>query len=210
MIRPVPLLPWRYALFVVLYVLSAPLAFVLPWQAVVMGGFDLAALAFLATLPPLYRHDEHSMRTHARTNDANRTMLLLITSLVMLAILVTVAVELHQRRAPSGLMLALVLATLCVAWLFSNIVYAMHYAFLYYSGSDDGSDRGGISFPGRDGSPDYWDFTYFAFTLGMTFQTSDTDISSAAVRKVALFHSLAAFVYNLGILAFTINVLGGS
>lgn len=201
-------LPWRYALFLALYTLSAPLAFFLPWQTVIMCGFDTAALAFMATLPSLFRHDAHGMRDHARANDANRHIMLLTTGIVMLAILVTVATELHQRHAPSPFMLVLVLVTLSIAWLFSNIVYAMHYAFLFYSGAEDGSDRRGIRFPDNMQTPDYWDFAYFSFTLGMTFQTSDVDIPSPAVRKIVLFHSMAAFVFNLGILAFTINVLG--
>ena len=62
--------------------------------------------------------------------------------------------------------------------------------------------------PGTD-EPDYWDFVYFAFTLGMTFQTSDVSITDRRIRRVVLGHSLAAFVFNLGVLAFTINVLGG-
>lgn len=206
--RP-PIVPWRYALFLALFAISAPLAMVLSWQIVLMCGFDIAALAFLATLPSLFRHDERRMRDHARANDANRRVMLLITGVVMLAILVAVATELHQRHQPSPSMLVLVLATLCIAWLFSNIIYALHYAFLFYSATEDGSDRRGIRFPDTISVPDYWDFAYFSFTLGMTFQTSDVDVTSPAVRKVVLLHSMAAFVFNLGILAFTINVLGG-
>jgi uncharacterized membrane protein len=97
---------------------------------------------------------------------------------------------------------------LVLTWLFSNIVYALHYAHLFYLDGADGGDAGGIDFPGCT-TPDYWDFLYFSLTLGMTFQTSDVTISSRAVRRVVLGHSLAAFVFNLGIIAFTINVIGG-
>ena len=110
-------------------------------------------------------------------------------------------------------MLALIVATLILAWLFSNLVYTFHYAYLFYRSGDGtgrgGKDNGGLDFPQRK-EPDYWDIGYFAFTLGMTFQTSDVQITDPRIRKVALFHSLAAFLFNLGILAFTINVLGGS
>ena len=71
------------------------------------------------------------------------------------------------------------------------------------------SDAKGIDFPSCD-EPDYWDFAYFAFTLGMTFQTSDVQIPSRRVRKAALGQCMAAFVFNIGVLAFTINVLGSS
>ena len=105
--------------------------------------------------------------------------------------------------------LVLVLATLVIAWLFSNVIYALHYAHMFYSRDDDGEgDEAGICFP-KTKEPDYWDFVYFSFTLGMTFQTSDVDISSQAVRRVVIGQCLAAFVFNLGVLAFTINVLGG-
>jgi uncharacterized membrane protein len=88
------------------------------------------------------------------------------------------------------------------------MIYALHYAHLYYSdASTDGKDAKGLDFPSCD-EPDYWDFAYFAFTLGMTFQTSDVEISSRRVRKVALGQCMAAFVFNIGVLAFTINVLG--
>jgi uncharacterized membrane protein len=103
----------------------------------------------------------------------------------------------------------MIVATLALAWLFGNVVYALHYAHVYYqAGKDRGGDAAGISFPGTK-EPDYWDFLYFAFTLGMTFQTSDCDITVQAIRRISIGHCMAAFVFNLGILAFTINALGG-
>ena len=87
----------------------------------------------------------------------------------------------------------------------SNTVYALHYAHLAYG---DELQCKGLSFPGTN-EPLYWDFVYFAFTLGMTFQTSDVTISDQRIRRVVTLHCLAAFVFNIGVLAFTINVLGG-
>jgi uncharacterized membrane protein len=83
----------------------------------------------------------------------------------------------------------------------------LHYAHIYYV-EDGGKDSGGISIPGCD-EPDYWDFVYFSFTLGMTFQTSDTQIESWRIRRISIGQCLAAFVFNIGVLAFSINVLGG-
>jgi len=88
------------------------------------------------------------------------------------------------------------------------MIYALHYAHLYYLPAEDNEDSAGIEFPNCD-DPDYWDFVYFSFTLGMTFQTSDVDITSRRVRRVVTGHCLAAFVFNLGVLAFTINSIGG-
>lgn len=207
--RKIFYLPWRYGLFIAIYAGSAALLTLMPLQVALMAGFDLAALAFIATLMPLYRHDARAMRKNARENDANREVILLITFAVMFVILVTIATELHARQSPDVVQLALILITLSLAWLFSNIVYALHYAYMFYRSDEQSKDCAGIDFP-ENKLPDYWDFTYFAFTLGMTFQTSDVSISSRAVRRVVLFHCLAAFVFNLGILAFTINVLGSN
>ena len=125
----------------------------------------------------------------------------------MMVILVAVAKELQGKPQPS--IVALVVGTLALAWLFSNTIYALHYAHLYYADADDDqADDKGLDFPKCD-EPDYWDFLYFSFTLGMTFQTSDVEISSRRVRRVVLGHTMAAFVFNIGVLAFTINVLGG-
>jgi len=95
-----------------------------------------------------------------------------------------------------------------LAWLFSNSIYALHYAHLFYSRADGGRDAGGIDIPDTK-EPNYWDFVYFSFTLGMTFQTSDCQITSPRIRRVVIGHCLAAFVFNIGVLAFSINVLGG-
>ncbi|MFT3965177.1 MAG: DUF1345 domain-containing protein [Sphingobium sp.] len=201
-------LPWRFGLFLILCLSALPLAAWMPVHYALMAGFDGAAVLFLLSLAPLLRHDEAGMRAHARANDVNRVSMLLVTGIVMIVLLVVVAAELAQRRShPTPGTMALILGTLAIAWIFANMVYAMHYAFLFYSSDEDGGDRGGIDFPDEE-KPDYWDFIYFSFTLGMTFQTSDVAIGSREVRRTVTFHCLAAFVFNLGIIAFTINVLG--
>lgn len=202
------ILPWRYGLFLLVFASGIPLSLAFGAITGVMAGFDLGVLALLATIPSVLAHGADQMREHARQNDANRTLILALTGIVMLVILVIIASELRYGRGPSQAMLALIVGTLILAWLFSNIVYTFHYAYLFYRSGAGGKDSGGLGFPSRK-EPDYWDFAYFAFTLGMTFQTSDVEISDPGIRKVALFHSLAAFLFNLGIVAFTINILGG-
>ena len=157
------------------------------------------------------------MRGHARIDDANRGWLLAISILVTLVILVSVASEMSDLKGP--LTAALVIATLTLCWLFSNTVWALHYAHLFYVGADvydardgdsggnRGGDSGGLSFPETD-EPNYRDFVYFSFTLGMTFQTSDVAITATQMRRLVMIQSLAAFIFNIGVLAFSINVLG--
>ncbi len=174
------------------------------WPIALMISFDIAAAVFLVSLTPLLReHGAAMMRQHAAENDANRVMLLVISTVVTVAVLTAIGAEVQEDPKPKRL----IVATLALAWLFSNTVYALHYAHLYYvKGS-----KGGLGFSGKGGAadePDYGDFVYFAYTLGMTFQTSDTAVETQSLRRVVTVHSLAAFVFNIGVLAFTINVLG--
>ena len=172
------------------------------WHYAVMCGFDLAALLFFVLLLPTLRDGEAaSIRRHAAENDANRVTLLIVTATIAAVLLITIAAELTGPGEP---MASLIIATLGIAWLFANTLYALHYAHLFYGG---GKGAAGLTFPDTT-TPDYWDFVYFAFTLGMTFQTSDVSINSRPIRRVVLAQCLVAFVFNIGILAFTINTLG--
>jgi uncharacterized membrane protein len=174
----------------------------------VMAGFDAAALLFFLVCIPLLSHESERMRISACRNDANRVVLLLLTTTVSFVILAAIATELMQGDARHPWTLALIVGTLAIGWLFSNVIYALHYAHLFYK-NEDGSDAGGLEFP-ESPEPDYWDFIYFAFCLGMTFQTSDVSVTDGRFRRAVTIHCLAAFVFNLGILGFTINVLGSS
>lgn len=200
--------PPRFVAFAVVF--AALLAALIPTLGLgrgTMAAFDGAAIVFLVTITTLFRHGEADrMRAQADANDANRAVMLGFSGTILLVVLVAVAKELQGRT--DAVAIAVSVATLVLAWAFSNIIYTLHYAHLYYSDGDDGKDARGLDFPNCD-EPDYWDFAYFAFTLGMTFQTSDVSVTSRQVRKVALGQCLAAFVFNMGVLAFTINILGG-
>ncbi|MEG3125169.1 DUF1345 domain-containing protein [Sphingomonas sp. GB1N7] len=200
--------PTRFVVFVLLFVAGLPVLIpILGRGRGAMAAFDIAALVFLGAVVPLLGKRAADMRAIAKSNDANRALLLAVTAIVMGMILVSVASEMMGGKS-TMLGIALIVATLVLAWLFSNTIYALHYAHIFYLGDAKGKDRGGIDIPGCD-EPDYWDFVYFSFTLGMTFQTSDVEITAPAIRRVVIGHCLAAFVFNIGVLAFTINVLGG-
>jgi uncharacterized membrane protein len=199
--------PPRFVLFVV--VMAIGLVVAVPALGLGRGtmvAFDVAAVVFLLSVATLLGSEAERMREVAKANDANRALLLGLSVTVSIVVLVAVAKELQGKTDRWSI--ALVIATLALAWLFSNTVYALHYAHAYYLEGNDGKDAGGIDVPQCD-EPDYWDFLYFSFTLGMTFQTSDIAITSTYVRRVVTGQSLAAFVFNLGVIAFTINVLGG-
>ena len=200
--------PPRFILFVL--VTAAATYYAIPQLGLrfgIMAGFDAGALVFFLACLPLLGHESQRMRVSACRNDANRAVLLLITGAVSLVILASIASELMQKGAANPWLLGLVIGTLALAWTFSNFIYALHYAHLFYR-DEQGGDAGGITFPGTS-EPDYWDFIYFAFCLGMTFQTSDVTITDGGIRRVVTLHCLEAFIFNLGVIAFTINVLGG-
>ena len=173
-------------------------------------GFDFAAGAFMLSLAPLLRDsDASALRQHSAENDANRVLVLVLTTALTIVIMAAITGELPAAKAGSFAALVKLISTLILTWLFANTVYALHYAHEFYRAGDvPGKDVGGLDFPGTD-TPDYLDFAYFAFTLGMTFQTSDVAISSRAIRRIVTLHSFAAFVFNIGVIAFTINAIGG-
>ena len=180
------------------------------WGDAAAMGFDFAALVFIASLWPLLIDSTAAqMRAHSQANDANRMLVLAITTLVTFAVMAAITGELPHAKDGDKLAMAKLVGTLLLIWLFANLVFTIHYAHYYYATDPDkGGDVGGIDFPGTK-VPDYKDFGYFAFTLGMTFQTSDVAIRARKLRHVALLHSFGAFVFNIGVIAFTINALGG-
>lgn len=202
--------PPRFLFFLAVTCVAA--WFVIPafgWHLGTMAAFDLGAVAFLLVCLPMLHHESRAMRESARRNDANRVMLLLICTAVSLAVLAAVASELMQSKAPQASTVALIIGTLALSCIFSNWVYSVHYAHLFYTrDGKSGEDQGGLDFP-KTPEPTYWDFIYFGFCLGMTFQTSDVNVTDRGIRQVVTLHCLAAFIFNLGVIAFSINVLGG-
>lgn len=205
------LAPPRFVLFLVLLVVGffgfRQFASAQSTMDAAVMGFDLAALIFLLSLVPLLRDASVAdLRRHAADNDANRVLVLAITTIVTMVVLAAISAELPRASGGDRIALAKLIGTLALTWLFANTIYALHYAHLYYS-ARDGADSAGLDFPGTK-TPDYLDFAYFSFTIGMTFQTSDTQITSRSIRRIATLHSFAAFVFNIGVIAFTINALG--
>lgn len=206
------LAPPRFLLFLGLLIAGffADRAFIgSTWTEAAALSFDLAAVVFVLSLVPLLRESgPQTIRDHADANDANRTLVLVATALVMVVVMAAISGELPGARNGDLAAAIKLVVTLLLIWIFTNTVYALHYAHVFYTVGPGHKDCGGIDFPGTP-EPTYGDFIYFAFTLGMTFQTSDTDITAARIRNVALFHSFTAFLFNIGVIAFTINTLGG-
>ena len=181
------------------------------WSDALVIGFNLAVLAFTLSLWPLTRdHTAAQMRRHAADNDANRGWVLLITAAVTFAMMLAMVYELPDAKNHVTSAMVKLIATLALGWLFTNLTFALHYAHMFYGAGDTpGKDQGGLDFPGTP-EPDYWDFIYFSFTAGMSFAASDVNVTGGAMRRVLVVQCLLAFVFNIGALAFSINVLAGS
>jgi uncharacterized membrane protein len=180
--------PWQLALLAGWITTAAVL---LVWVAAEIAGLDAVATAHVAT-----REDDS--RAAAR--------LVLVASSVMSLIAVGAALR-RASSADFGLEVTLTLASamaVVLAWLVVNTVFVLRYAHLYYGGPA----VGGVDFPG-DRPPGYRDFAYLGFTIGMTFQVSDTTVSDPSIRATVLRHALLAFVFNVAIIATTINVIAG-
>lgn len=198
--------PWRFVMFAIMLV-------AVMWPASILLGsiplgidasFDVAAAAFLISCRTIFAiEDPAEMERIAQLNDANRTVLLVITVVVLAVLLIAMAAQTVGRH-PDTVTKVLIIVTLILAWLFSNSVYALHYAHMAYINPPGGC--AGFRFPGTQ-EPLYWDFVYFAFTCGMAFATSDVEVTNQSIRKVVAFHCLAAFAFNIGVLAFTVNLL---
>jgi uncharacterized membrane protein len=199
--------------------LAIALYFLLPaWLRVetrLLLAFDIAAAAFIAAIwIMMVEATPASLRRRARIEDEGRFTVLTSSATVALAVLLAVVFQLHNVKdsAPgqAALHVALAITTILLSWLFMNTMFALHYAHGYYGDDDAPGDEiaGGLAFPGKR-PPDYWDFLYFSFVIGMTFQVSDVQIESHGLRRVALAHGALAFFFNVVILALTINIVAG-
>jgi uncharacterized membrane protein len=182
---------------------AAAIAVGASWSVAALVASDVAALVFVIWVwLTAGSADPGTTARIARAEDASRTAAEAILLGAGAASLVAVAFTLGQAghaHAPGrGLLTALALASVALAWASVHTVFMLRYARLYYSPPD-----GGIDFHGE--APDYGDFAYLALTIGMTFQVSDTDLVGKRVRRVALHHALVSYVFGTGIVAITVS-----
>jgi uncharacterized membrane protein len=113
----------------------------------------------------------------------------------------------EARQAEAKILpIAFAAVSLCLSWTVTQIVFTFHYAHEYYS-PDEGAERQteGLHFQGT-GEPDYWDFFYFATSFGAASQTSDVSIRTKALRRLATFHAVISFFFNVAVLALAVNI----
>jgi uncharacterized membrane protein len=182
-----------------------------------IAALDAGGVVFLAlTWAMMANSTQRHMRLRAALQDSGQLVIMLLTVGAAIFSMVTVALELHDAKdMPPDVSLGhvgLAAATIICSWFVTHTMFALHYAHGYYLDpdptDDQTADTGGLDIPGCP-HPDYWDFLYFSFTIGMTFQTSDVQIKTRSLRRQTLAHSVLSFFFNTVILALSINIAAG-
>lgn len=189
-------------------VATAVVAPLTSWFAAPVIGWAVAALVYSSWVWLIIgRMDAEATASHATEEDPSRAttdLLILGASLASLAAVAVILIAAHESTgAPQVLLAALAVGSVALSWLLVHTLFTLRYARLYYRG-----EVGGIDF-NQPEPPQYSDFAYLAFTLGMTFQVSDTNIRSHEIRSTVLRHSLLSYVFGSIILAVIINLVAG-
>ncbi|WP_192845725.1 DUF1345 domain-containing protein [Aureimonas sp. AU22] len=173
----------------------------------VLLGWDVGVVFYLGVIAHMMVRatDTGDLRRRARRQDEGRRAILLLTGLAIAASFCAIAAELHglDDHNPDPWRLALAGATILLSWTATQVVMTLHYAGEFYARADA---EGGLDFPGGDGTPDYGDFLYFAFTMGAACQTSDVAVTTKGMRELVLAHTILAFLFNTTVLALAVNV----
>lgn len=180
--------------------LSLVTRLLLSWDVGALLYLLLAVIMFAGATPT-------HMRARAATQDDGALVVLLLIIIAAIASIVAIIIELAGIKAFSStlryLHFGLGIVTLMCSWAFIHTSFALHYAHEYYL-SLHRQHQPPLVFPEQP-APNYWDFMYFSFVLGMTSQTSDVGIASSAMRRLALLHGVIAFFFNAALLALAIN-----
>jgi uncharacterized membrane protein len=184
------------------------LATVPEWRPVtrLLIGWDVGVAVYLALAAHMMAASEvRHIRQRAAGQDEGQAAIMVMTVVAALASLVAIFAELGAAGSGGGrtpARLVFVALTILLSWAFIHTMFALHYAHEFY----DTAAGGGMAFPGGDAEPDYWDFVYFAFVIGMTSQVSDVGITSKEIRRTVTAHGVIAFVFNAALLALTVNL----
>jgi uncharacterized membrane protein len=185
------------------------LATVLPWRLALLGGWNATALTFLLSVAPIILgadgpRTQHIAVREDMNRDVARLLLLAASAASLVAVGFTLASARHERGADRVLLITMAAATLIVSWTVVNTVFTLRYARLYYLDAGAGIDFGDSSRP-----PDYRDFAYVAFTIGMTYQVSDTTLHARGIRRTVLVHAFLSYIFGVVIVAAGVNVVAG-
>ncbi|HEX3621851.1 MAG TPA: DUF1345 domain-containing protein [Acidimicrobiales bacterium] len=176
-----------------------------PWQVAALAAWNVAAAVMVAwVLSALLPLDGTGTATIATREDNSRVLADVLLVGASVASLVGVGFALLKSNdmgsSTGAALTGLAVVTVVLSWTVVHTVYMLHYARLFY-----GAGRG-VEFNGGE-PPDYRDFAYLAFTIGMTYQVSDTDLTTKSMRRTATHHALLSYLFGTVVVAMTINVV---
>lgn len=178
------------------------------WPMRLAAGWDAGVGVFLLlTVSHLFRARAlDDIRRRAAELDQAGAVVLPLSLAAALASVVVVVMVMAGGGRPTAADAAFSITTVALSWLFTHLIFALHYAHEFYAPHETGEgDRGGLIFPGEHHA-DYWDFLHFGLVIGVANQTADIQISSRRLRRLATVHCLVAWLFNAVILALTVNL----
>jgi uncharacterized membrane protein len=181
----------------------------LPWSwrlaSRLLIGWDVGISLYLIAILRVMSHaDMTRMRRTAALQDEGRFGILILTVAAALASLAAIFIELGTGPRGAGrdpVHIGLATLTLVLSWAFIHSIFALHYAHEFYS--ERKLRHGCLAFPGEE-EPDYWDFVYFSFVIGMTSQVSDVTVTSRVIRRTVAAHGIVSFIFNATMMALTV------
>ncbi|MEO8209227.1 MAG: DUF1345 domain-containing protein [bacterium] len=168
----------------------------------IMFFWDIFGIVYLILSWNIFFHsDADETKEIAKSQDRVHTLLftILLAAIIMSFVAILVLTEDKNQRL-------VYISGAFISWMMLHTIFGVHYTNLYYNDADESG--GGLKFP-KDKTPDYIDFAYFSFIIGMTFQVSDVSITSGKIRRTVLWHSILSFLFNTFIIALSVNVIAG-
>jgi uncharacterized membrane protein len=184
-------------------------------SAAIAGWNAFAVVILVLDWLTIWTTPQRKIRALAQQQDLSRFLIFLFVVITASVALFAVGFLVSVKRSPTAghfvVHLLLTLLTVIFSWTLVHTVYGLRYAHAFYGDSDERGGHqhaGGLIFPG-DSPPDYFDFAYFSFVIGMTCQVSDVQITSHRMRRIALFQGILSFGFNTMVLALLINTVSG-
>lgn len=179
-----------------------------PWELAPLSGWDVAAIGYVAWIwISIWHMDAEHTARHAVREDPGRAAVDVLVLAASVASLLAVGLVIIRAGNSTGafrtMLIGLSVASVVLSWSVVHTLFTLRYARLYYTGPD-----GGVDFH-QDDRPRFSDFAYLAFTVGMTFQVSDTDLTTTEVRATALRHGLLSYLFGTVVIATMINLVAG-
>lgn len=176
------------------------------WSGFALSYIITSWIVFFAQKPA-------QIRELSKKEDGSRIYvfsLIVITSFGSLFAVLLLMLSQNAKDTPQIVFIPVAISGMLFSWIMVHTIFGFHYAHLYYGDDTDDSTKHaeGLEFPGEK-KPDYVDFAYFSFVIGMTFQVSDTEVTSRSIRRLVLLHGLISFGLNTFVVALTINLIAG-